>query len=130
MTVTQSETTKTDSPKDSGFYSGITIEGFRQFKKLELTNLGKVNLVLGPNNAGKTSILEAVYIHACHGNIKLIFDNFQKFNNELKYNFEINDFKYQEFFNFINSGGVIIDSPYIPFNNFLLKSFDKLDNFL
>ena len=29
---------------------------------------------------------------------KLIFDNFQKFNNELKYNFEINDFKYQEFF--------------------------------
>ena len=37
-------------------------------------NLGKVNLILGPNNAGKTSILEAVYIHACHGNIKLIFD--------------------------------------------------------
>ena len=75
MTIAQSETTKTDSPKDSGFYSGITIEEFRQFKKLELTNLGKVNLILGPNNAGKTSILEAVYIHACHGNIKLIFDN-------------------------------------------------------
>jgi AAA15 family ATPase/GTPase len=75
MTIAQSETTKTDSPKDSGFYSGITIEGFRQFNKLELTNLGKVNLVLGPNNAGKTSILEAVYIHACHGNMKLIFDN-------------------------------------------------------
>jgi SAM-dependent methyltransferase len=61
---------------------------------------------------------------------KLIFDNFQKFNNKLKYNFEIDDFKNQEFFNFINSGGVIIDSPYIPLNNFLLKSFDKLDNFL
>ena len=61
---------------------------------------------------------------------KLIFDDFQKFNNELKYKFETNDFKYQEFFTFINSGGVIIDSPYIPFNNFILKSFDKLDNFL
>ena len=45
MTIAQSETTKTDSSKDSGFYSGITIEGFRQFKKLELTNLGKLNLV-------------------------------------------------------------------------------------
>jgi len=75
MTIAQSETTETDSPKDSGFYSGITIEGFRQFKKLELTNLGKVNLILGPNNAGKTSILEAIYIHACHGDIRLIFDN-------------------------------------------------------
>ena len=75
MTIAQSETTKTDSPKDSGFYSGITIEGFRQFKKLELTNLGKINLILGPNNAGKTSILEAIYIHACHGDIGLIFDN-------------------------------------------------------
>ena len=61
---------------------------------------------------------------------KLIFDNFKKFNNKLKYNFEINDFKYQEFFTFINSGGVILDTPYMPFNNFLLKSFDKLDNFL
>ena len=61
---------------------------------------------------------------------KLIFDNFQKFNNELKYNFEINDLKYQEFFTFINSGGVILDSPYLTFNNFLLKLFDKMDNFL
>jgi predicted ATP-dependent endonuclease of OLD family len=75
MTVTQSETTKTNSPNDSGFYSGIIIEGFRQFKKLELTNLGKVNLILGPNNAGKTSILEAIYIHACYGDIRLIYDN-------------------------------------------------------
>ncbi|PZV27027.1 MAG: hypothetical protein DCF12_06620 [Snowella sp.] len=75
MTIAQSETKKTDSSNDSGFYSGITIEGFRQFKKLELTNLGKINLILGPNNAGKTSILEAIYIHACHGDIRLIFEN-------------------------------------------------------
>ena len=66
MTIAQSETAKIDSSNDSGFYSGITIEGFRQFKKLELTNLGKINLILGPNNAGKTSILEGIYIHACH----------------------------------------------------------------
>jgi hypothetical protein len=75
MTVTQSETTKTDSPNNSGFYSGITIQRFRQFKNLELNNLGKINLILGPNNVGKTSILEAIYIHSCYGNIRLILDN-------------------------------------------------------
>ncbi len=61
---------------------------------------------------------------------KLIFDNFQKFNNKLKYNFEINNLQYQEFFTFLNSGGVIVNSPYVPLSKILLKSFDKLDNFL
>ena len=75
MTSTQSETTKTETSKDSGFYSAITIDGFRQFKKLELNNLGKVNLILGPNNIGKTNILEAIYIHACRGNMELILNN-------------------------------------------------------
>lgn len=60
----------------------------------------------------------------------LIFENFNKFNNELNYKFKITDYKYQEFFTFLNSGGVIIDAPYIPINNFLLKSFDKLDQLL
>lgn len=72
MTIAQSETKKTDSSKDSGFYSGITIQRFRQFKNLELNNLGKINLFLEPKNVGKTSILEAIYIHGCYGNIRLI----------------------------------------------------------
>ena len=71
MTIAQSETTKTNSPKDSRFYSSIIIQRFRQFKNLELNNLGKINLLLGPNNVGKTSILEAIYIHNCYGNIRL-----------------------------------------------------------
>ena len=61
---------------------------------------------------------------------RLIFNNFEKFNENLKYNFEINNFKYQEFFTFLNSGGVIIDAPYVPLNETLLKTIDKLDNFL
>ncbi len=60
----------------------------------------------------------------------LIFEDFEKFNNKLKYNFEINDLKFQEFFTFLNSGGVIVDAPYLPMNKFFLKLLDNSDNFL
>ena len=48
-----------------GMYSSITIENFRLFDHLELDDLARVNLFFGPNNSGKTSILEAVFTHAC-----------------------------------------------------------------
>lgn len=46
-------------------YSQIRIEGFRIFDSIVLENLGAINLLLGPNNSGKSSILEAVFAHAC-----------------------------------------------------------------
>ncbi len=39
--------------------SSISISGFRQFDGLELKHLGRVNLVTGRNNTGKSSLLEA-----------------------------------------------------------------------
>lgn len=38
----------------------IEINNFRKFKKIEVNNLGLVNLVVGDNNVGKTSLLEAL----------------------------------------------------------------------
>ncbi|MDP8237635.1 MAG: AAA family ATPase [Candidatus Hatepunaea meridiana] len=38
----------------------ITIHSFRGIKDLELSGLGRINLIVGPNNSGKTSILEAI----------------------------------------------------------------------
>lgn len=43
----------------------IRIEGFRRFDEMALADLGQINLILGNNNVGKTSILEAVYTLAC-----------------------------------------------------------------
>lgn len=40
--------------------SNITIKSFRHFGNLELSNLGQFNLILGDNNMGKTSLLEAL----------------------------------------------------------------------
>jgi predicted ATPase len=50
-------------------YRSIEIKGFRQFDHLELPNLGRVNLLVGRNNAGKTSILEAIEMLALGGRI-------------------------------------------------------------
>ncbi|HTB72939.1 MAG TPA: AAA family ATPase [Polyangiaceae bacterium] len=45
-------------------FTGVEIENFRGFGKLELTCLGRVNLIVGKNNTGKTSLLEAITLLA------------------------------------------------------------------
>ena len=40
--------------------SHISISNFRQFDNLSLDNLGRFNLIVGDNNVGKTSLLEAL----------------------------------------------------------------------
>lgn len=40
----------------------LDIQGFRAFPQLTMAGLGRVNLLIGRNNCGKTSVLEALYI--------------------------------------------------------------------
>jgi AAA15 family ATPase/GTPase len=40
----------------------ITIENFKCFEKAHFSGFGKVNLLGGKNNAGKTALLEAIYV--------------------------------------------------------------------
>ena len=40
----------------------LKIENFRCFKSFELNQLGRVNLLVGKNNSGKTSILESIQL--------------------------------------------------------------------
>lgn len=42
----------------------LTIEGFRAFRKLTIEGLGRVNLITGRNNTGKSSVLEALRLLA------------------------------------------------------------------
>jgi AAA15 family ATPase/GTPase len=44
--------------------SSFYLENFRLFDKLEVKRLGRINLIVGRNNAGKSAFLEAVYIYA------------------------------------------------------------------
>jgi hypothetical protein len=42
----------------------VRIQNFRQFRDLKLDNLGRINLITGQNNTGKTSLLEALFLAA------------------------------------------------------------------
>ncbi|MDE2873514.1 MAG: AAA family ATPase [Gemmatimonadota bacterium] len=47
-------------------FTSLKVSGFRGLKSLKVERLGRVNLVVGQNNSGKTSLLEAVFLLA-HG---------------------------------------------------------------
>src|ERR1035441_859931 len=47
--------------------SSLTIEGYRCFDHFEMSGLGRVNLLVGKNNSGKTSGLEAIYLLMSQG---------------------------------------------------------------
>jgi hypothetical protein len=40
----------------------VKISGYRGFSDFEMRDLGRVNLLVGRNNSGKTSVLEALYL--------------------------------------------------------------------
>lgn len=45
----------------------FSIHNFRAFEALELPHLGRVNLIVGRNNVGKTMLLEALRVHRAQG---------------------------------------------------------------
>ncbi|QTA87478.1 AAA family ATPase [Desulfonema magnum] len=51
----------------------LKITGFRGFKDFSLNDLGRINLLVGSNNGGKTSVLEALEFLASRGNLRPIF---------------------------------------------------------
>jgi AAA15 family ATPase/GTPase len=52
----------------------LKIKNFRCFEEFDLPQLGRVNLLVGKNNSGKTSILEALHILNSPDTIKPFFD--------------------------------------------------------
>lgn len=48
----------------------LTIKNFRCFKKFELRQLGVLNLLVGENNSGKTSVLEAIQFLTAKTNLE------------------------------------------------------------
>jgi hypothetical protein len=52
----------------------VKIENFRGFQSFELSELGRINLLVGKNNSGKTSVLEAVQLLRSHNHLKPLID--------------------------------------------------------
>lgn len=47
--------------------SSLTIKGYRGLERFEMSGLGRINLLVGTNNSGKTSVLEAIHLLASRG---------------------------------------------------------------
>jgi len=54
------------------FFKSVKIENFRGIKSLEISDLARVNLFVGKNGCGKTSVLESVFLLAGISNPNLI----------------------------------------------------------
>lgn len=50
------------------------VGGYRGLQDLEFTNLKKINILVGPNNCGKTSLLEAIILSGLFDDIDLLVD--------------------------------------------------------
>jgi hypothetical protein len=51
----------------------LEIRGFRAFEHLRIEKLGRVNLITGKNNVGKTSLLDALWLYAYQGSLDVIW---------------------------------------------------------
>lgn len=51
----------------------LDIKNYRNLKELRINSLGRVNLITGKNNTGKSTILEAIAIYATKGDLNLIY---------------------------------------------------------
>jgi AAA15 family ATPase/GTPase len=72
-------------------YKNLSIKFFRGIKALKIENLSRVNLLLGKNNSGKSSILEAIFLLTGQYNPQLVI-NIDIFRN-LSHN-EADDFSF------------------------------------
>jgi AAA15 family ATPase/GTPase len=50
----------------------LLIRNFRALENFEVSKLGRVNLIVGKNNSGKSSVLEALRIYAGNGQRELL----------------------------------------------------------
>src|SRR6266436_2722287 len=49
---------------DNLILNSLEVRNFRAFRDLKIEHLGRVNLLVGKNNVGKTSLLEAIQLYA------------------------------------------------------------------
>ena len=52
--------------------NSLQIKNFRSLENLEVCKLGRLNLIVGKNNSGKSTVLEALRLYAGNANIALL----------------------------------------------------------
>ena len=52
----------------------LTVQNYRCFEDFHIDGLEQVNLFVGNNNSGKTSLLEAIYLLSNHNKGRVLFE--------------------------------------------------------
>lgn len=116
----------------------IDVISYRKLSNLKIDNIGQFNLIVGDNNVGKTSLLEAilftVYSFASNKERVLLqmFETFSFRNNEFNHYNEdkINRFLFDNFHYFSSNNEIKIEYTISNENNiFSLKKFDPDKDF-
>ena len=68
----------------------LEIKEFRGFKKFKIDDIGQINLLVGTNNCGKTSILEAIRLLKSKGNSYSLFSILVRRGEQIQYETEKN----------------------------------------
>lgn len=71
------QTSSSPSPSAS-LTRSVRIEGYRGLGSFEMADLGRINLLVGRNNCGKTSVLEALHLLSGGGNPWPLFEICQR----------------------------------------------------
>lgn len=77
MPTTVEETEKAkigEDKKDELLLDSLEIKGYRCFEHLTIEKLGRVNLIVGKNNVGKTALLETLWIYSEACNLDRLMD--------------------------------------------------------
>ena len=61
----ETEPTAAETQKPALLLESLEIKGYRCFEHLVIEKLGRVNLIVGSNGVGKTSLLEAIEFAYC-----------------------------------------------------------------
>ena len=75
MTAKEESPNMNESPDKAPLpYTAITVSNYRGIPNLHVPKLGRINLITGKNNAGKTALLEAIRLHAEKGSPQALHD--------------------------------------------------------
>src|SRR5712691_3450606 len=67
--------------------NSLEIRNFRAFEHLQIERLGRVNLIVGKNNVGKTSLLEAIQLYASRASTPTFIWEIMRARREVKQSF-------------------------------------------
>ena len=59
-------------------FSQLSVDSYRRFQGLKVDGLRRVNLFVGANNSGKTSLLEALQLLVCQNDVTALFEIAQR----------------------------------------------------